>query len=44
MNRIYAIFALFVRKTSRMATLLCAMAVMISLTACTDNQDATQQP
>ena len=44
MNRIYAIFAPFVRKTSRMATLLCAMAVMISLTACTDNQDATQQP
>ena len=44
MNRIYAIFAPFVRKTSRMATLLCAMAVMISLTACTDNQDATHQP
>lgn len=44
MNRIYAIFAPFVRNTSRMANLLCAMAVMISLTACTDNQDATQQP
>ena len=44
MNRIYAIFAPFLRNTSRMATLLCAMAVMISLTACTDNQDATQQP
>ena len=44
MNRIYAIFAPFVRKTSRTAALLCAMAVMISLAACTDNQDATHQP
>ena len=44
MNRIYAIFAPFVRQTSRTAALLCAMAVMISLAACTDNQDATHQP